>query len=136
MNSEKLARKILLVDDDADDRKYFMEAVYEIDPSIECLTAKDGQQALALLQESDGSLPDYIFLDLRIPKINGRQCLLRIKSDERLKSIPIIVYTTSRQVDESEELKNLGAVHFITKPTNTDEIYYVISQTLEEQGNR
>lgn len=126
-------KKILLVDDDADDRKYFMEALQEIDPAAECSVAKDGQQALQLLNDPASALPDYIFLDLRMPKINGRQCLLQIKSDERLKHIPVIIYTTSRELKESEELKDLGAVHFISKPSDPDEIYYVLSLVLEEQ---
>lgn len=95
---------------------------------------KDGEQALEILENNQFSLPDYIFLDLRMPKINGRQCLVQIKSDERLKHIPVIVYTTSKEVQETEEMQGLGAVHFITKPTDTEEIYYVISQVLEEYG--
>jgi CheY-like chemotaxis protein len=136
MENNKLTRNILLIDDDADDSKYFMEAVSEIDASINCVTAKDGEQALQQLRDATSPLPDYIFLDLRMPKVNGRQCLIQIKADDKLKDIPVIVYTTSREVEESEELKNLGAVRFVTKPTNTEEIYYVISQALEEQeGN-
>jgi CheY-like chemotaxis protein len=131
--NQALNKKILLVDDDADDRKYFLEALQEIDATVECVTAKDGQQALELLNNPDFTLPDYIFLDLRIPKINGKQCLLQIKSDDRLKDIPVIIYTTSREARESEELKKLGAVHFISKPSNPGEIYYVISLALEEQ---
>jgi CheY-like chemotaxis protein len=134
MGEKQPGRKLLLVDDDADDRKYFMEAVNEIDASIECMIAKDGNQALDLLNDPASPLPDYIFLDLRMPKINGRQCLMQIKSSERLKHIPVIVYTTSREVEESEEMHSIGAVSFITKPTNTEEIYYVISQALEEQS--
>jgi response regulator RpfG family c-di-GMP phosphodiesterase len=59
--------------------------------------------------------------------------LLQIKGDERLKSIPVIVYTTSKDVEESKELQELGAVHFISKPSDPDEIYYVVSFVLEEQ---
>jgi CheY-like chemotaxis protein len=135
MENNKPSRKILLIDDDADDRKYFMEAVNEIDADIECVTAKDGDQALQLLRDTQVSLPNYIFLDLRMPKINGRQCLIQIKADERLKAIPVIVYTTAREVEESEEMQGMGAVRFVTKPTNTEEIYYVVSQALEEEGN-
>lgn len=133
MEDKKLSRKILLVDDDADDRQFFMEAVHEIDPSVECVTAKDGKQALRLLHDDQVPLPDFIFLDLRMPKVDGRQCLLQIKANERLKSIPVFVYTTSSEVRESEELQNLGAVRFLTKPANTEEIYYVVSQVLEEE---
>ena len=133
MESKSLQRRILLADDDADDRKYFLESLAEIDSTIECITAKDGQQALAFLNSPGFVLPDYIFLDLRMPRISGKQCLLQIKADDRLKDIPVIIYTTSRAVEESEELLRLGAVHFITKPADPDEIYYVLTLVLEER---
>ena len=126
---------LLIVDDDADDRQLFVEAVKEIDTRIECIAAKDGQQALEMLKNSRDHLPDLIFLDLRMPRFNGRRCLLEIKNDERLRHIPVIIYTTSRELNESRELKDLGAVHFISKPNNPDEIYFLLSFALEEQWN-
>lgn len=128
--------RLLIVDDDADDRKFFTKAVAEIDGTIECGTAKDGQQALELLKNPESPLPDYIFLDLRMPRISGKKCLLQIKADARLKNIPVFIYTTSREVEEAKELKEMGAMHFISKPTNPEEIYYVISLVLEEQSRR
>ena len=133
METNTRSRKILLIDDDADDRKYFIEAVKEIDAGIQCVTAKDGEQALALLQQPGLTLPNFIFLDLRMPRVNGRQCLLQIKANERLKAIPVIIYTTSKEVQEAEDLQNIGAVHFITKPSDPNEIYYVLSLVLEER---
>jgi len=124
---------VLIVDDDADDRKLFIEAVKEVNTHIECITASDGQQALELLRTSARKLPDFIFLDLRMPRYNGKRCLQEIKKDERLKHIPVIIYSTSREVEESQELKAMGAVHFISKPSNADEIYYLVSFVLEEQ---
>lgn len=125
--------RLLIVDDDADDRKLFIEAVKEIDEAIECISAKDGKHALELLSSTLNPLPDFIFLDLKMPRFNGKKCLIEIKKDERLKKIPVIIYTTSKEVSESKELKEMGAVHFISKPTNADEIYYLISFVLDEQ---
>lgn len=135
MKKDERTLKILLVDDDADDRKYFAKAINEMSVAVECTTAKDGRQALELLNNPELTLPDYIFLDLRMPRVSGRQCLVQIKENERLKNIPVIIYTTSKEVEESEELQQLGAVRFISKPANTDEIYYVVSQVLEEYSN-
>jgi len=123
---------LLIVDDDADDRMLFIEAVKEVDEDIECITANDGQQALELLQNEDSSLPDLIFLDIRMPRLSGKKCLAELKKDERLKHIPVIIYTTSREVEESKELKEMGAYHFISKPSNTQEIYYLVSLAIEE----
>ena len=125
--------KILIVDDDADDRKLFVDAIREIDPSIKCTASIDGKHALELLRASGDSLPDFIFLDLRMPRYSGKRCLQEIKNDNLLKSIPVIIYTTSKELEESKELKEMGAVHFISKPTNPEEIYYIISFVLEEQ---
>ncbi|MGZ3923907.1 MAG: response regulator [Flavisolibacter sp.] len=128
-------RKLLIVDDDADDRQLFIDAVKDFDEHIECVSAKDGKQALDLLNDPSASLPDYIFLDLRMPRFNGKKCLIEIKNNERLKKIPVIIYTTSRELEESKELKEMGAIHVISKPTNPEEVYYVVSFTLEEQWN-
>jgi CheY-like chemotaxis protein len=108
---------ILIVDDDADDRKLFIDAIKEVDADIKCTTAVDGKQALEHLKSNYDSLPDFIFLDLRMPRFSGKKCLLEIKKDEQLKSIPVIIYTTSKDVEESKELRELGAVHFISKPS-------------------
>ncbi len=125
--------KLFFVDDDADDRRFFVEAVKEINDAIECEVAKDGLHALEILNDERHSLPDFIFLDLRMPRYNGKRCLLEIKSNDRLKDIPVIIYTTSTDVKEANELKELGAVHFISKPRSTEDIYYLLSVVLEEQ---
>jgi CheY-like chemotaxis protein len=124
--------RLMIVDDDADDRMLFVQSVKEIDETIECIVAKDGQEALKLLSQPLFELPNFIFLDLRMPRVGGKRCLIELKKDERLKNIPVVIYTTSREVKESQELKELGAVHFISKPGSPDEIYYVVSFVLDE----
>ena len=123
---------ILLADDDADDRELFVDAVHEVDNSIQCFTVPDGQRVLKFLNEHDQQLPDFIFLDLRMPKMSGRNCLREIRSDKRFENIPVIVYSTSDDVEDSKDLEKLGAAHFITKPTNPEEIYFIVSQVLNE----
>ena len=125
---------LLIVDDDADDRQLFINTVHEIDDQIVCMTATDGFQALELLNKPvDTPLPDAIFLDLRMPRINGKKCLIELKKNEQLKDIPVIIYTTSTEVEDSIELTKLGAVYFISKPSNPEEMFYLISMILEEQ---
>jgi DNA-binding NtrC family response regulator len=127
--------KLLIVDDDADDRQLFIDAVKDFDEQIVCVSAKDGKEALDLLNDLNTSLPDYIFLDLRMPRFNGKRCLMEIIKNERLKEIPVIIYTTSRELEDSKELKEMGALHFISKPANPEEVYFVVSFALEEQWN-
>ena len=125
---------ILIVDDDEDDRQLFIESAKEVNNNIKCVTASDGQEALRLLKdELKPLLPDYIFLDLRMPRISGKQCLEEIRKDNRLHQIPVFIYSTSRDVEDSIELKKKGAVHFISKPTNPDDIYYILSTVFNEK---
>jgi DNA-binding NtrC family response regulator len=126
---------LLIVDDDPDDRIFFIEAAKEVDENIECMTASNGQKALDLLRNSLSSLPDLIFLDIRMPLLNGKKCLLEIKNDERLKHIPVIIYSTSKVVEESVEMKKMGALHFMSKPGDASEIYYLVSVVIEEHLN-
>ena len=131
----KNSMSFLIVDDDADDRMLFIEAVKEIDKTIECKIARNGEQALKLLSNIEYPLPDFIFLDIRMPRLNGKKCLFEIKKDERLKNIPVIIYTTLKGVEESNELRDMGAFHFISKPRNADEIFYLISFVMDEHAN-
>ena len=124
--------RLLIVDDDVDDRNFIIAAVKEIDADIECITANDGQQALEVLMNSP-RLPDLVFLDLRMPRFSGRKCLVEIRKNTRFENLPVIIYTTSTEIEESQDLKKMGALHFISKPNNPDEIYYLISMVLEEQ---
>lgn len=128
-------RILLIVDDDPDDRNLFIAAVKEVEESMICITADNGQQALELLNNKETPLPDFIVLDLRMPRYSGKTCLSAIKADTRLKNIPVFIYTTSNNVEESNELARMGACHFMTKPGNADEIYYLVSFILGEPWN-
>ena len=124
---------ILLVDDDEDDRKLFFDAVKDVDTGIQCVAAVNGTEALSYLSVPANGIPDFIFLDLRMPGLSGKRCLEEMKKDSRLKTVPIIVYTTSRDVDEAIELKELGAAHFMSKPVMPDDVYYMVSFVLGEK---
>jgi DNA-binding NtrC family response regulator len=124
---------ILLVDDDEDDRKLFFESVKEVDDSISCVGAASCREALHYLRDEANTIPDFIFLDLRMPGLSGESCLQEIKKDARIMHIPVIVYTTSREVSESIALKKMGAAHFMSKPTAPEEVYYMISFVLNEK---
>ena len=124
---------ILLIDDDDDDRRLFCEAAKEVDEAIECLSVPGGKEALTLLRDGCQAVPDFIFLDLRMPGLSGEDVLKEIKSEARFADVPVIVYTTSRDVGESVKLKKLGATHFMSKPASPDEVYYLISFVLGEK---
>jgi CheY-like chemotaxis protein len=111
-------RTVLIIDDDVDDIFFLTEAIHQIDDTIQCYSALNGDQALKFLLNTNNPTPDFIFLDLNMPKVGGKQCLLRIKSLPDFRNIPIIVCTTSQNKTEVSELIESGAAYFLTKPTN------------------
>jgi len=124
-----MKKNVFLVDDDRDDREIFIEALAEIDNSCRCVTAENGEEAIKKLH-ANGFLPDFIFLDLNMPRMNGRECLVEIKNIKRLEEIPVIIYTTSSLQREREELVRLGASMFLTKPANFHELCQSLKQVL------
>lgn len=117
----------LLVDDDADDTSLFKEVLEEVNPSVVFNSAEDGHQALHFLKNETSILPDIIFLDLNMPRMGGKECLAQIKNDEKLHSIPVIMYTTSSQSKDIEETIQKGAICFITKPSNVRDLRDILS---------
>ncbi|MDP9230141.1 MAG: response regulator [Bacteroidota bacterium] len=111
-----------LVDDDTDDTSLFQEALEVVDPSIRFFSAINGQEALDKLRAEGAALPDLIFLDLNMPRMDGKQCLIELKNDVKLKDIPVIMYTTSSQSKDIEETMQRGALCFITKPASEKEL--------------
>lgn len=106
---------IFLIDDDSDDQEIFALALEEIFPSYTCLTAKNGVEALEKLRSGEVN-PDYIFLDLNMPRMNGKQCLAEIKKESALNKIPVIIYSTSSELSHKEQMIMMGASAFVTKP--------------------
>lgn len=124
------SKVILIIDDDPDDTELFCDAVKEVDESIKCIFVNNAQDAFKLLSAKDSSMPDYIFLDLNIPGINGKQLLRQIKKTEELRDIPVIIYTTSKLPEDIEETKRLGAIYFLTKPSKLSTLKKTIACVL------
>ncbi len=121
---------ILLVDDDVDDHEFFGIAISRINNNITLLKAENGQQALQLLQRTE-KLPDYVFLDLNMPAVDGKQFLRLIKADPKFLDLHVVMYTTSSNEDDVQETLQLGAKHYITKPDTIDEIVQKVSSLLK-----
>ena len=112
------SEKILLVDDDAEDREIIEDAFKEISAENHIQFQTNGEEAIQYLEANydTGYVPCLIVLDLNMPKMNGTQALRLIKNDERFKNIPVIIYSTSLNNIEKEECLQLGAHSYIIKP--------------------
>jgi len=137
MNTEITGRpiEILLVEDNPGDVRLTQEALKEGKMLNILNVVGDGAQALAYLRQEgqyrEARRPDVILLDLNLPKKNGREVLVEVKSDANLKRIPVVVLTTSQ--DEIDILKSydLHANAYITKPVDLDQFVKVV-QSFED----
>ena len=117
----KHTRTLLLVDDDQDDLDFFTEAIRENFNNVECVSMTNPKLAIDKLSK-DGLTPDLIFLDLNMPKMNGRELLTAIRRLPKLKKTPVVIYTTSSEIKDQEDTAKLGASYFLTKPTRLEEL--------------
>ncbi len=118
------SRVILYVEDDDAAFSLAKIVLQDAEPEIEVRRALDGEQALAILQRlapyQDAPRPDLILLDLNLPKKNGFEVLADVKRSEGLRSIPVVMFSTSvNRRDRSDSLA-LGAQDYVTKPSSFD----------------
>jgi len=118
---------ILLADDDEDDRSFFKDAFEEIKINNLVQTVNDGEELMNHLHQTY-QLPNILFLDLNMPRKTGMDCLLEIKQIDRLKDIPIVIYSTSASDEDIEETFVKGANVYIKKPTD----FRTLKKILEE----
>jgi CheY-like chemotaxis protein len=123
---------LLYIDDDPEDKEFFQEAVRQLDPSIQCYTAKDGLEGMTALEEMMVR-PDYIFVDMNMPVMNGRQFLLEIKQKIRVRSIPVVIYTTTAHPGDQETFQELGAFKVLVKPNSMQEIARLVNSVIREE---
>jgi len=126
---------VLFIDDDPDDFEIFCEALKKFDPEAKCLHSIDGEAAIGLLNGLT-YLPDYIFLDINMPRMDGKECLSRIKKDSKLKDIQVFMFSTTTYLAEIKTYISLGAIDFIIKPTSVNELVDVFKAVLKYETPR
>ena len=136
LNQQGTPINILLADDDIDDRSFFDRALKEIPIASQLITVNNGEQLMEYLTDHSKQLPDVLFLDLSMPRKTGFECLSEIKENEKLKSLTVIMLTTSftRGFDLEDNLKKtlirMGATDYIRKPIVFEELKEFIKQAL------
>jgi len=118
--------EILLIEDNPGDVRLTIEGLSESKVRNTLHVAKDGVEAMDLLRRADGPRPDLILLDLNLPRMDGREVLTAIKSDPKLKIIPVVVLTTSRAEQDILRSYELQANCYITKPVDLEKFMTVV----------
>jgi len=127
--------EIVLVEDDPNDAELIMRVFRKHNLANAMVHVKDGAEALDFLLAPDGDgqgaarvAPKVVLLDLKLPKVNGIEVLRRIKSDERTKTIPVVVLTSSREERDLQDAYALGVNSFVTKPIRFEDFAKVVSE--------
>ena len=128
-------KKFLIVDDDTDDRDLFREALEEVTPDSVCYNAPNGLRALLALENGEIEVPDIIFLDINMPVMNGWQLLAKLKESQVYKMIPVIMYSTSSFQEDIEKAQQLGALCFLTKPSNFKKLKSILALVADHMYN-
>jgi CheY-like chemotaxis protein len=121
---------ILLADDDIDDCVFFKEALSELLISTNITAVHDGEKLMKLLTSITNVLPHILFLDLNMPRKNGFECLTEIKENEKLKNLPVAIFSTSYEQEVVNSLYKNGAQYFIRKPAEFSQFKKIILHTL------
>jgi len=121
---------ILLADDDMDDCRFFREALEALPISTSEKVVNDGEELMQLLTNTVEKLPQVLFLDLNMPRKSGLQCLTEIKNNARLKKIPVVIISTSYDLDVADALYQNGASYYIRKPIGFSQQQELISRAI------
>ena len=124
------AISIFLVDDESDDQEIFKSALDEIDVQVELSLYNSSSTLLEALGNKQKN-PDVLFLDLYMPKMDGEDCLIKIRENPEFDDIPIVIYSTEYDLDRIEKLFNLGANRYLRKPDSFDSIKTSLEKTLQ-----
>ena len=128
--------ELLLVEDNPDDLELILRSLSRPPFQGRVFAVRDGAEALDFLfgtgiyaSRAGNPPPKVILLDLKLPKVTGKEVLKRVRSDERLRRVPVVILTSSRQERDVAESYALGANSYVVKPVRFDELSRVIGQT-------
>ncbi len=121
---------IFLVEDNRADVRLIQEALKNSSVPHQVVTVRNGMDAMAYLRQegeyADAVRPDLILLDLNLPKKDGREVLAEIKADPKLRRIPVVVLTTSKNEEDISQSYNLHVNCYITKSRNLSELFKIV----------
>jgi DNA-binding response OmpR family regulator len=119
--------KVIIIDDDSEDRQFLIDALGAIDNKLEVLEAPTCMHGLKHLDIRINDPIDYIFLDINMPITNGKECLSIIKRNSFLRDIPVVMLSTSSYAQDIADCLNAGAHLYIVKPNSIWELVESLS---------
>jgi CheY-like chemotaxis protein len=126
-----MARIVLCVDDDPDDRELIRNAIFKVDPSYSVAYTTNGKEALRYLTTAlETELPCLVILDLNMPVMDGKQALIEIKKNLKLNEVPIVVFSTTSHPADLYFCQKYG-VELVTKPDNFAQITTEVERLLQ-----
>lgn len=126
----KTIQRIYLADDDSDDRAFFSDALSEIPISTSIEEFSNGVDLMSFLLKKENKIPDVIFLDLKMPMMDGFECLSDIRDLDSLKNIPVVIYSTSFHQKDVDRLKEMGATLYLKKPSSFNQLKTLLHKCL------
>ncbi len=127
---EKGFKKIILVDDDEDDRDIFSDAFRNLKIQADLLLLKNGQQLLNYIDKIDHSVPTIVFLDLNMPIVSGIDCLKCLRDKITESNFFVTIYSTSASKTDVDNAFRHGANGYIKKPAGFQQLQEVILKTI------
>jgi CheY-like chemotaxis protein len=127
-----MSKTFVVIDDDPDDTDLISIAAAEIDPAVHCIVFNASEQAIDYLRMDSTCPPDFIILDLNMPRIGGRECLTILRKLNRYRHVPIIINSTTIVPKDRTELKALGASYIFAKTFRFDKLVEILRYMLAD----
>jgi CheY-like chemotaxis protein len=125
-----MPKTIILIDDDQDDIDMLKEAIKEVDESAICISFTNPAEAVDLLQ-TNYFKPDYIFIDINMPRMTGDECLKQIRNNSELNHVEIAILSTTMPQNLSKTLSESGANFTFPKPLDFKEYFNILKNIFE-----
>ena len=125
-----MPKTVVLIDDDSDDLEIMKDALTQVDASLLCISFVYPDEAIRLLSRELILLPDFIFIDINIPRISGPECLSRLREIHEFKEVPIIMYSTSMPDGVAQRLRKNGANFTFQKPFEFNDYVRILERII------
>lgn len=125
-----MPKTVVIIDDDSDDLEIMKEALSQVDSSLLCISFVYPDEAIRLLSKELILLPDFIFIDINIPRISGHECLQRLRAIPEFKAVPIIMYSTSMPSAVAQTLRGNGATFTFQKPFEFSDYVTILEEII------